>query len=57
MASLSTGPANLSGASGENPPELIQELVEKMNRYGVAEIGGRSAMLNNAVNYARDLAC
>jgi uncharacterized protein (DUF849 family) len=56
MASLSTGSCNFPTRVYENPPELIQELAEKMNRYGVKpEIEVFDlAMLYNAVNYARE---
>ena len=56
MASLSTGSVNFPTRVYENPPELIQELAEKMSRYGVKpEIEVFDlAMLYNAVNYARD---
>ena len=55
MASLSTGSVNFPTRVYENPPELIQELAEKMSRYGVKpEIEVFDlAMLYNAVNYAR----
>jgi uncharacterized protein (DUF849 family) len=53
MASLSTGSVNFPTRVYENPPELIQELAEKMGRYGVKpEIEVFDlAMLYNAVNY------
>jgi uncharacterized protein (DUF849 family) len=56
MASLSTGSCNFPTRVYENPPELIQELAEKMNQYGVKpEIEVFDlAMLYNAVTYARE---
>jgi len=56
MASLATGSCNFPTRVYENPPELIQELADTMNRYGVKpEIEAFDlAMLYNAVNYARD---
>jgi uncharacterized protein (DUF849 family) len=56
MASLSTGSCNFPTRVYENSPELIQELAEKMNRYGIKpEIEVFDlAMLYNAVNYVRD---
>jgi 3-keto-5-aminohexanoate cleavage enzyme len=56
MASLSTGSCNFPTRVYENPPELIQELAEKMRRYGIKpEIEVFDlAMLYNAVSYARD---
>jgi uncharacterized protein (DUF849 family) len=56
MASLSTGSVNFPTRVYENPPDLIQELAEKMLLYGVKpEIEVFDlAMLYNAVNYARD---
>src|SRR5688572_5342096 len=54
MASLSTGSCNFPTRVYENPPELIQELAEKMTRYGIKpEIEVFDlAMLYNAVSYA-----
>jgi uncharacterized protein (DUF849 family) len=56
MASLSTGSCNFPTRVYENPPELIEELAQKMSRYGVKpEIEVFDlAMLYNAVNYARN---
>ena len=56
MASLSTGSCNFPTRVYENPPDLIQELAERMSRYGVKpEIEVFDlAMLYNAVKYARD---
>jgi len=56
MASLSTGSCNFPTRVYENPPDLILELAEKMNRYGVKpEIEVFDlAMLYNAANYARE---
>jgi len=56
MASLSTGSCNFPTRVYDNPPELIQELAEKMNRHGIKpEIEVFDlAMLYNAVNYVRD---
>ncbi len=56
MASLSTGSCNFPTRVYQNPPELIQELAEKMRRYGIKpEIEVFDlAMLYNAVSYARD---
>ena len=56
MASLSTGSCNFPTRVYENSPELIQELAEKMNLYGVKpEIEVFDlAMLYNAVTYTRD---
>ena len=56
MASLSTGSCNFPTRVYENSPDLIQELTEKMNRYGIKpEIEVFDlAMLYNALNYARD---
>jgi uncharacterized protein (DUF849 family) len=56
MASLSTGSCNFPTRVYENSPDLIQELIDKMNRYGVKpEIEVFDlAMLYNALNYARD---
>lgn len=56
MASLSTGSCNFPTRVYENPPDLIVELAEKMNRYGVKpEIEVFDlAMLYNAANYVRD---
>jgi 3-keto-5-aminohexanoate cleavage enzyme len=55
MASLSTGSCNFPTRVYENPPGLIHELAEHMNRYGVKpeiEVFDLS-MLYNAVNYAQ----
>ena len=56
MASLSTGSCNFPTRVYENSPDLIQELMEKMNRHGVKpEIEVFDlAMLYNALNYARE---
>jgi 3-keto-5-aminohexanoate cleavage enzyme len=55
MASLSTGSVNFPTRVYENPPDLIAELAQKMNRYGVKpEIEVFDlAMLYNAIDYAR----
>ena len=55
MASLSTGSVNFPTRVYENPPDLIVELADKMNRYGVKpEIEVFDlAMLYNAIDYAR----
>jgi 3-keto-5-aminohexanoate cleavage enzyme len=55
MASLSTGSVNFPTRVYENPPDLIEELAEKMNRFGVKpEIEVFDlAMLYNALDYAR----
>jgi uncharacterized protein (DUF849 family) len=55
MASLATGSCNFPTRVYDNSPDLILELAEKMNRYGVKpEIEAFDlAMLYNAVDYAR----
>jgi uncharacterized protein (DUF849 family) len=55
MASLSTGSVNFPTRVYENPPDLIVELADKMNLYGVKpEIEVFDlAMLYNAIDYAR----
>jgi 3-oxoadipate:acetyl-CoA acetyltransferase len=55
MASLSTGSVNFPTRVYENPPDLIAELADKMNRYRVKpEIEVFDlAMLYNAIDYAR----
>jgi uncharacterized protein (DUF849 family) len=56
MASLSTGSCNFPTRVYENPPDLIRELAEKMNEFGIKpEIEVFDlAMLYNAVSYVEE---